>query len=243
MRKAGYIFLLFWMPAHFAAFCQTSYYETVSKGLWYQIQADSMQRLADAQVLALSSAPESAKNNMRMAIRNHEAQVLEFQKKANEWFARAVTFEEVSVPKEAENDILLPEKLDTDTIAEVKARVKPEPQIIQDFEFAILSKSPYSASNPVPIDKPLPDGVVYKIQLGAFSKPLPANTYKGLTPLSGEKLSNGITKYYAGLFRRFADAEDALRKVHEYGFKDAYIVAFFNRVTINTNRAKQLETN
>jgi N-acetylmuramoyl-L-alanine amidase len=54
-------------------------------------------------------------------------------------------------------------------------------------------------------------------------------------------LDNGITKYYVGLFRRFTDADDALRKVREYGYKDAYIVAFYNQKTINPERAKQLE--
>ena len=106
-----------------------------------------------------------------------------------------------------------------------------------------MPQSPYSETNPIPIDNPLPDGVVYKIQLGAFSKPLATNTFKGLSPISGERLPSGITKYYVGLFRRFADAEDALRKVHEYGFKESYIIAFYNSKTINPERAKQLETN
>ena len=241
MRKVGYIFLLFLIPIHLKVYCQISYHEMVSQGLRFQIQADSMQRLVEAQMLALSSASEPAKNGMRIVLRNHEAQVTAFQMKANERFAWAVTLEDTSVPKEDVNKVLLQEISDVDSIAEVK--MNPEPQIAHNFEFSILSKSPYSSSNPVPIDEPLPNGVAYKIQLGAFSKPLPANTYKGLTPLSGEKLTNGITKYYVGLFRRFADAEDALRKVHEYGFKDAYIVAFFNRVMINPNRARQLEIN
>jgi len=228
------------MPVFLDVYCQTSYHETVSQGLRFQIQADSIQHLLDVQTSALSSAPEPAKNGMKIALRNHEAQAVAFQTKANEWFAYAVTFEDAPVPKDTENEVLFPEILDIDSITDVKTN--PNTQIVHHFEFSILSKSPYSSSNPVPIDDPLPDGVVYKIQMGAFSKPLPANTYKGLTPLSGEKLSNGITKYYVGLFRRFADAEDALRKVHEYGYKDAYIVAFFNRVMINSNRARQLET-
>jgi len=176
-----------------------------------------MQRLVEAQVLTLSAAPESQKDGIKIAIRNDEALVVALQKKANEWFDRAVS-EENMIPKNIET------------------------QNIQESEFAILPKSPYSAANPVPVGNPLPDGVVYKIQLGAFSKPLPANAFKGLTPLSGEKSDNGIVKYYAGFFRRLADAGEALRKIHKYGYKDAYIVAFYNRKAIHLERAKQLET-
>jgi len=243
MHKTGYIFCGLWMLIHSGVYGQESYHEAVAQGLRYQIQADSVQRLADMQVLALPAASESAKNGIRIAIRAYEAQTAAFQKKAGEYFTRAVALEKEFVPKVAENEVSLPDIPDTDTIAE--ANINPEaqkPQNTQPTEFAILSKSPYTASNPVPVDEPLPDGVAYKIQLGAFSKALPVNAFRGLTPLSGEKLPNGITKYYVGLFRYFSDAEDALRKVHQYGFKDAYIVAFFNRLTINTNRARQLES-
>jgi hypothetical protein len=217
---------------------QASYQEAVSQGLRFQVQADSMQRLVEAQILALATAPESKKNGIKIAIRDYDAQAVALQKKANEWFAQVVVFEGATVA--VSNAASIVEPVDSVVVSEV-ALNKTEPQSIPEPGFAILSKSPYSSVNPVPIDEPLPDGVAYKIQLGAFSKPLPVNTFKGLTPLSGEKLANGVIKYYVGLFRRFTDAGDALRKVHEYGLKDAYIVAFYNRKIINPERAKQLE--
>ena len=238
MRKTGYIFCLFWTLVNMEVCGQTSYHEAVTQGLRFQMQADSMQRLIEAQVLTLSSALESKKDGMKIAIRDNEALAVALQKKANEWFDRAATFEERVTGKA----VSFVETQDSVGLAEVEVFAKNiEIQNIQEFEFAILSKSPYSAANPAPVDDPLPDGVVYKIQLGAFSKPLPANAFKGLSPISGEKLDSGIVKYYAGFFRRFTDAGDALRKVHQYGFKDAYIVAFYNRKTIHLDRAKQLE--
>jgi hypothetical protein len=218
---------------------QASYHEAVLQGLRFQVQADSMQRLVEARVLELATAPESKKNGIKIAIRDCDAQAVVLQKKANEWFAQAVTFEGAAVA--AGGAALADEPDDSVAVSEATLN-KAEPQSIPEPEFAILPKSPYSAVNTVPVDEPLPDGVTYKIQLGAFSKPLPANAFKGLTPLSGEKLANGITKYYVGLFRRFTDGDAALRKVHEYGFKDAYIVAFYNRKIISIDRAKQLES-
>jgi hypothetical protein len=218
MNKWKYIFCWFWMLAGMEVYAQTTWHEAVAQGLRFQEQADSLQRIIEAD-----------------KTRNLDAQVAALQKTADEWFARAVAFEAPvavidTLIKTAESVEMMEEKENLET------------KNIRKSEFAILPKSTYSATNPIPVDEPLPDGVVYMIQLGAFSKPLPANTFKGLTPISGEKLPNGITKYYAGLFYRFADAESALRKVHEYGFKDAFIVAFYNRKTINPERAKQLET-
>ena len=210
MSKLLYMFCVFWMPLHLTVYGQVSRNEAV--GLRFQMQADSMQRLVETQVTALSAATVSEKNDIKNAIRDHEALAVALQKKANEWFAQAAVFDDT-----------------------------PIPAVTVDAEFAILPKSPYSAENPVPVDDPLPDGVIYKIQLGAFSKPLVANAFKGLTPISGEKMDNGATKYYAGLFSRFTDADDALRKVREYGLKDAFIVAFYNRKIINIGRARQLE--
>jgi len=232
-------FSFLWMLIILDVCGQESYRDAVTQGLRYQIQADSMQRLVEAQILALSTAPESKKRSIRITIRDHEALSVALQKKANEWFDWAATCEETSsVSTVAGNAESIAEKQNPVTMIVFEIL---EDHNNKESEFAILFKSPYSATNPVPIGEPLPDGVAYKIQLGAFSKPLSANTFKGLTPLSGEKLENGITKYYAGLFRRFTDASDALRKVHEYGFKDAYIVAFYNRKTIQPERARQLE--
>lgn len=217
MRKAGFILILFLMPAKMDVFAQSEWREAVTQGLRFQAQADSAQRL------------------------NDKAQAAALQKTANEWFARAVALEETPVAATTGNNETTIQE--TEPAADEEPEEKREAKIVRASEFAILSKSPYSTANPPPVNVPLPDGVAYKIQLGAFSKQLPANAFKGLTPISGEKLSNGVTKYFAGLFCCFADADDALRKVREYGFKDAFIVAFFNQKTISTERARQLEDN
>jgi len=235
MCKLLYILCMFWMLFHLKVNGQLSRHETVARGLRFQVQADSVQRLVDAQVLALSVATGAKKNDLKNAIRDHEALIVALQKKANEWFDQVTP---------AATGNLAPIVEFQDSIAIVETMPVPGnlgTKQNTESEFAILSKSPYSAANPVPVDIPLPDGVVYKIQLGAFSKPLAANAFKGLTPVSGETLDNGVTKYYAGLFRRFTDADLALRKIHEYGFRDAFIIAFYNRKTINIGRARQLE--
>ena len=232
-----YIFVGLWTVLH--SYGQSAYREIVTQGLLFQIQADSVQRLVEAHALTLSTASESQKAGLKIALRDEEAQAAALQKKADEWLAQVVAFEGEAPPV---NTISLAE---TEAIIESKEAVEVSENVetknTAQSAFAILPKSPYSAANPIPVDEPLPAGVAYKIQLGAFSKPVSTNLFKGLTPVSGEKLNNGVTKYYVGLFLRFTDADDALRKVRAYGFKDAYIVAFYNRKTIHLERAKQLE--
>jgi len=183
-----------------------------------------MLRLIDAKNAQLSSVSEAEKRGIRLAILNYDIQAVKLQKSADELFLQAIALQEK-------------------TVSSFVSEVETELTISQNNKpkFAILSKSPYSTTNPIPIDEPLPDGVVYKIQLGAFSRALPTNAFRGLSPVSGEKLDSGATKYYVGLFWMYTDADDALRKVREYGFKDAFIVAFFNRKPVSSERAKQLE--
>ncbi len=233
-----------------SSFGQPGYREAIEQALHFQIQADSLQRVMETHVLALSSASESEKNGIKIAIRDDQAQVIAVQKKADEWFAKVAKFEgkpaqvdSVIIQQVAEPTISTQSATATTPVVATESSPKTDVRKVPDEEFAILAKSPYSESNPIPVDQSLPEGVVYKIQLGAFSKPLAANTFKGLTPVSGEKLANGITKYYVGTFRKYDRADTALRKVHEYGYKDAYIVAFYNQKIINPERAKQLENN
>ena len=193
-----YILCILFVLINFEVLSQVSYQQILSQGLRFQIQADSLQRLVSTQTAALSTAPQSRVISIMLSIRDNDARAVELQKLANERFAQAE-----------------------------RAFEKPSANILPEInEFAIIARSPYSAANPIPIDVPLPVGVAYKIQLGAFSRQLPANSFRGLTPVSGEKLENGVVKYYVGLFSLHSDADDALKKVREYGFTEAFIVAF-----------------
>ncbi|MDY6800552.1 MAG: hypothetical protein SVU94_04925 [Bacteroidota bacterium] len=110
------------------------------------------------------------------------------------------------------------------------------------FEFNIKLPSRYNSSNPIPVNEQLPDGIVYMIQLGAFSSTKNPAVFKGLEPLSVIKKPNSnILKYYAGKFRTIREAEKNLPQVKAKGFSDAYIVAFQNDKIIPINKAVTLE--
>jgi cell division septation protein DedD len=122
----------------------------------------------------------------------------------------------------------------------VDASIQFKPEL--NVEFQVVEVSPYSSNKPIPVDEPLVQGVIYKIQLGAFSNPKGIDWFKGITPLSAENVSGGkVTKYYAGKFSRLANAEKALSTIKGMGFKDAFIVAWHNGRTVALSRAQSLE--
>ena len=106
--------------------------------------------------------------------------------------------------------------------------------------FNIMEVSPYNDLNPIPSDIKLPEGLIFRIQLGVYSKPVPNNTFKGLSPLSSMS-TNGRTKYFAGIFYSSNSAGKALNDIREYGFPDAFIVSFYNGKAIKIERAKEIE--
>jgi len=109
-------------------------------------------------------------------------------------------------------------------------------------EIKELPRSPYSRRHPIPINAPLPEGLIYKVQIGAFGKPIQQNAFKGLEPIAGETTATGLTRYTAGIFKEFNKAKDALGQVKNIGYKDAFIVAFYNGKRIPITQAAAIQS-
>jgi len=107
-------------------------------------------------------------------------------------------------------------------------------------DFGVVDKPVYNAENPIPIDTPLPDGVVYRIQIGAFGTPREPQFFKGMVPVFGEKAGT-LTKYFIGNLTTYSSAEKALGVVKSKGFKDAFIIAWYNGKKVTPQRAQSLE--
>lgn len=109
-------------------------------------------------------------------------------------------------------------------------------------DFAILSVSPYSKNKPIPTNKEIPDGLLYRIQLGVFGEELPMDAFGGLSPISAETIkSKNLTKYFVGYFNSSKEARAALIEVKSFGFKDAFIVPYLAKKKITMNEARELE--
>ena len=112
------------------------------------------------------------------------------------------------------------------------------PEAIVESFFEVKSESVYSAARPIPVDAPMPEGLVYKVQVGAYRKPIPQDLFKGFAPLRGEKLDNGITRYTAGVFVGFSDADQAKSSIRQMGYRDAFVVAYYNGKRISLTEAR-----
>jgi len=91
----------------------------------------------------------------------------------------------------------------------------------------------------------LPEGIsglVYRIQLGVFSKPREAEDFGGLNPIYAENLpEKNVVKYYTGDFPSLESVTAALEKVRNNGFPDAFVVAYYDAKPITTEKAKEIE--
>jgi hypothetical protein len=96
-----------------------------------------------------------------------------------------------------------------------------------DF-FNFVKSSPYNSSRPIPIDPELPEGLIFKVQVGAFKNAIPQDLFGGFAPVCGESAGNGLTRYTAGLFLEFENADEAKKQIREMGYSDAFVVAYYN---------------
>ena len=122
------------------------------------------------------------------------------------------------------------------------ANIDEIPQELTESIFAITSpnESAYNENKRIPKNPKMPEGLVFKVQIGAFRNPIPQDHYKGFAPLMAEDAGNGITRYTAGLFKTFNVANMAKNEIRTMGYPDAFVVAFFNGKRININEARAM---
>ncbi len=72
----------------------------------------------------------------------------------------------------------------------------------------------------ISIDPELPAGLIYRIQMGVFSKPLDPSFFKGIYPVTGFRVpGTEATRYFVGMFRKMDDASRALLTVKADGIQ------------------------
>jgi len=103
----------------------------------------------------------------------------------------------------------------------------------------IKTTNAYSASKPIPIDEKIPDGLIFKVQIGAFKTPLPNNTFKGLSPIIAQTTPSGYIRYMAGDFNKYESANAVKNDLRSLGYNDAFVVVYYNGVRITIAEAME----
>ena len=102
----------------------------------------------------------------------------------------------------------------------------------------------YNTNNPIANNPTLPSGLVYKVQIAAFRNPVPENTFGDIKPINAEQIPNSAyIRYVAGLFTNYSDANNSKNILVISGYKDAFVVAYFNGIRITNGEARKMIEN
>ncbi len=227
------------------------YNQIIDKALELQLKADSLFRLADeTRDLLSASQDQLQKSRLTGQTKKLTDEAYEIQAMADEHFKMARKMEENDLTISRNEPDSVEEESDRLTADLIRDRLsgteneqndnRNDHSLINEFE--IRTYSPYHKNNPIPMDYALPDGLLYRIQLGVFSQAVDMGSFGGMMPITGEVIAgNGYKKFYAGLFSRLTDAEKALQQVKSEGYNDAYIVSWFRGKKVSINRAEEIE--
>ena len=99
----------------------------------------------------------------------------------------------------------------------------------------------YSEEKPIEINPEVPNGLSYKVQIAAFRKPIPQNTFGDIKPISAETIpTSAFTRYMAGLFLNYSDANTAKNQLRRKGYPGAFVVPYYNGVRITNAQANAI---
>ena len=226
---------------------KSSYQEILAEALMHQAASDSLKDLAtSARVKVRESDDPNDRWVWQKQIMVWEKKSLDEEELADVLYAR---MENEKPPEKSRPSVNVPETIDPQPVVEGEPGTQPgmKPPVVAESSghlnrFEILGESPYSAANPIPVDVSLPEGVFYRIQLGAYGQAVDPGTFRGISPVTAETIADrGLIKYYAGKFSRYENASDGLARIRSSGYEDAFIVAWYHGNPISTQKAKQLE--
>ncbi|MES2838214.1 MAG: hypothetical protein V4667_11865 [Bacteroidota bacterium] len=189
------------------------------------------------------SVSQLAQNNNNEAIaKNTEAETF-LQQLDKDLYEKAVTaYNQQNKTTNANNTVVTSNTntvASTETPIEVTQLVNEKNELKTEKVFEQAKAPVYSSVKPIPIDPKLPSGIVFKVQIGAFRNPIPADLFQGFNPVMGETTPNGITRYTAGFFKNFEGANQARREINGLGYRDAFVVAFCNGKRIPVEQAQE----
>ncbi len=202
-----------------------AYDKVLSEAMKYQVKADSLNSLIADYRNEYDKLSPSQKQAAKSRISEMESLSSEYQKMADEKFGKTGTR-----PPEKKVD--------------VEAQVLPEPIRRREI-FSIFNIETDPArlrDQKVLLDPEIPAGLIYRIQIGVFSKQMEPSFFKGISPVAGFRIpGTGSTKYFAGQFRRMADASQSVVTVRQMGFRDSFVTAVLDGKAVSLERASLME--
>jgi hypothetical protein len=166
---------------------------------------------------------------------------LPVEKSLNPWLIKDTVLDGITVYRYRLSDEFL-DTLNKVTEALPKSgKQDPEPALVGN-DFKIYKQSPYSEAQTFEYDFPLPAGIFYRIQLAVYKNRLAPDHFKGLSPITTEKITGkNLIRFFVGKFSRYEDARSALAKVRAYGHADAFIIGYYNGKKGTIQKLQEIE--
>ncbi len=216
-------------------------------------QAQELEK--EAEVLALN-AQEIKKKKEKLELQQKSSEKTEQANSKKEQAKNVLTHVKI-LENEAAEIVVLSEKINQDEKEKEEKKIATEaliakssmpsdinkyevPKILTEEIFDKAAPTVYNAKNPIPVDAGFPEGLVFKVQVGAFRNPIPYDLFKGFAPIMGETTPQGFTRYTAGMFKALATANLAKDVIRGNGYPDAFVVVFYNGKRISMNEAQAL---
>ncbi|MDG1477404.1 MAG: SPOR domain-containing protein [Vicingaceae bacterium] len=114
-------------------------------------------------------------------------------------------------------------------------------QIVHKDIFTTDKKGFYNKNVPIPTENKIPDGLIFKVQIGFFKSQLDPTHFDGIFPLSSQKVDDTYYRYEAGNFSNYNDAKKAQKAVVDKGYSDSFVIAYFNGEKISIHEALKKE--
>lgn len=124
--------------------------------------------------------------------------------------------------------------------AEIVTLTREEKETMKVTTFSNAQSGASFFAETITMNPSLPEGLVFKVQVGAFRKAVPESTFRGLTPVSGETTRPGWIRYCVGLFKTFEPANLVKKELRSSGYPDAFVVAYYNGVRMSLQEAYAL---
>lgn len=103
--------------------------------------------------------------------------------------------------------------------------------------FEVKNTNAYSNTNPIPVNEKLPDGLMFRVQIGAFKNPISPDRFAGLSPVGAESTNFGFIRYQVGMFADYQKANAVKNDMRKLKYNDAFVVAYRNGKRISLAEA------
>lgn len=202
------------------------------------VKIENLKKTASSdQLQSMEIKSKEARVLMELAINNRNKAVKESSVLQQGYYLKdAQTFEETAINQQLEILKSTGQKVASNYKSPPVKKDPPQSKVV-----VAAKQTKPAATNKTNSKENRPTGVVYRVQLGAFSSSPSAEKLKGIDPITTEQIpGKSIVRYFGGQFNNKDLADNSCVQYKQNGFTDAFVVAFNNGKRINLAEAKKL---